>query len=355
MYIHKNERILIADDEEYISEILSSMLASAGYNCTTSTDGHDALAKLSKDNYALLLLDYKMPGISGEEVLLEVIKNYPETAVIMVTSTADVNTVIRMMKIGAYDYLIKPVDQDLLHISVNRALERRKLILENRNYQAHLEEKVREQTEKIRGNLLSSITSLAFALEAKDIYTSGHSQRVAGIGVIIAKVLELEADMRERIKIAGLVHDIGKIGIREEILNKNDDLTDEEFFHISSHSILGERIIKPVIEDETIALIVRHHHERYDGKGYPDGLKGEEIPLGARILAVADTYDAMTSNRPYRQALSHQIALTELEIKAGSQFDPDIVRAFMSTKDTDLSWIDNGKLVFGNLSQEKYL
>ncbi len=345
MSIPEAERILIVDDEEYIRDILSRMLKPAGYNCVTIPDGRSALSELSKSNYAMLLLDYKMPAISGEEVLQEVVMRYPETAVIMVTAIADVSTVIKLMKSGASDYLVKPVDRDVLLISVKRALEKRRLIKENREYQLHLEEKVREQTSKIRKNLMNSITSLVFALEAKDTYTSGHSQRVGSIAAVIAKELGLKEDKQEQIRFAGLVHDVGKIGIRELVLNKNKELTDEEYYHIASHSIIGERILKPVMEDETIPLMVRHHHERYDGKGYPDGLEGNHIPLGARILAVADTYDAMTSDRPYRKALSHQIAVKELESKARIQFDSKIVEAFSKMKEADLLYAGSDQLI----------
>jgi putative nucleotidyltransferase with HDIG domain len=324
--------ILVTDDEAYIRDILCRMLMSAGYSCSACADGSEALNKLAGESYALLLLDLKMPGRSGEEVLLEAAARYPETAVIMVTAIADVKTVIRLMKFGAYDYLVKPVDLDMLLLSVNRALEKRRLRLENHDYQLRLEDKVREQTAKIRGNLCNSITSLAFALEAKDEYTSGHSQRVAEIAAAIGRELELPGEAVEQIKFAGLVHDIGKIGTKETVLNKNNKLTQEEYDHISAHTLVGERILRPLMEDDIIPLMVRHHHERFDGWGYPDRLKAEEIPLGARILAVADAYDAMTSDRSYRPGVGYEAALIELGVEAGAQFDPEVVKAFKRIK-----------------------
>jgi putative two-component system response regulator len=339
------ERILIVDDEEFIRDILSRMLSAAGYNCTTRADGMSALSELSERKYDLVLQDYKMPVISGEQVLQEVVRRYPETAVVMVTAIADAATVIKLMKAGAADYLVKPVDRDVLLISIKRALEKRRLLKENREYQLHLEEKVKEQTARIRRSVMNSITSLVFALEAKDTYTSGHSQRVAGIAASIAGKLGLGPETQEQVRFAGLVHDIGKIGIKELVLNKDKELTDEEYYHIASHSTIGERILQPIMEDEVIPLMVRHHHERYDGKGYPDGLCGDKIPLGARILAIADTYDAMTSDRPYRKALNHQVALSELTLKAGIQFDAGIAKVFTEIQESDLLFAGSERLM----------
>jgi len=269
-----------------------------------------------------------MPGKSGIEVLQEITARYTDTGVIMITATADAETVIELMRMGAYDYMIKPVDINELSLRVRRALERRSLVIENEEYRLKLEEKVREQARKIHDSFVKSITSLAFALEARDSYTSGHSQRVSRLSRQIALKLGIDEVSAEKIEMAGLVHDIGKIGIKESILKKQEELTDEEYEHISTHSIIGERILRPAIDDKEILGIVRHHHEWYDGQGYPDGLSGEQIPLGARVLAVADMYDAMTSDRPYRKAVSNDIAISELRLKAEHQFDPVVVDAF---------------------------
>jgi putative two-component system response regulator len=236
--------------------------------------------------------------------------------------------VIKTMKMGACDYIIKPVSLSELPVRVRRALDRRRLILENKEYQLHLEDKVKEQTEKIHNAFLNSITSLAFALEARDKYTSGHSQRVSKIAMLVCRRLGLTREYTERVTLAGLVHDIGKIGIKESILMKKDRLSDDEYTHIKAHSVIGEHILRPAIDDEEILGIVRHHHERYNGTGYPDGLAGKNIPLGARILAVADIYDAMTSDRPYRQALQPRVAIAELKEQSGVAFDPRVVDAF---------------------------
>ena len=348
-------RILIADDEPVIRNILSRKLIGEGYECTEASDGTRALNELKTCTFDLVLLDINMPGKSGTDVLREMRAKYPDTAVIMITAISDVGTAIKSMKMGAHDYVIKPVDLKMLLVSVDRALDKRRLILENKSYQLHLEEKVEEQTREIRESFLNSIKSLAFALEAKDKYTSGHSQRVSEIATAIARELGVAQDYAEKMSLAGLVHDIGKIGLRESVLNKPGKISDEEYDHIKSHSETGERILSPIIQDKEILDMVRHHHERYDGNGYPDGLQAEQIPQGARILAVADayvdmsgnqagkevlsqgarilavadSYDAMTSDRPYREAMSPELAISELERGQEKQFDPIIVAAFI--------------------------
>jgi putative two-component system response regulator len=325
----KEEEILIVDDEETIRNLLRQALSGEGYHCEEADGAGQAMDRLKSRAVALVLLDIKMPGKWGTELLPELKASYPDTAVIMATAVTDIHIAIQCMKQGAYDYVTKPFNLDEVLLSVDRALERRRLELENRDYQQHLEQKVEEQANRIRASFLSAITALAYALEAKDKYTSGHSQRVAGISVAIAKELGMPKDIIDKIRLAGLVHDIGKIGVRESVLNKPGRLTDEEHQHIKSHCEIGEHILTPIVEDEEILKAVRHHHERYDGRGYPDGLSGEQIPLGARILAVADTYDAMTSERPYRKAMSAVTTYTEIERSKGTQFDPKVVDAFL--------------------------
>ena len=351
----RKAQVLIADDELSVRDILSRKLIEEGYKCILASDGNSALRKLNTLQFDLALLDITMPGKSGIDILKEIKVKYPDTAVIMITAIAEAETAIKAMKMGAYDYIIKPVDLNALIVSIDRALDKRRLILENQTYHFRLEEKVEEQTRKIREAFLNSIKSLAYALEAKDKYTSGHSQRVTEIAVAIAQEMGMPQDKIERIRLAGLVHDIGKIGVRESILNKLAKLTDEEYQQVMAHSAIGERILSPIIEDKEVLKMVRHHHERYDGFGYPDGLSAEQIPQGARILAVADAYtnlsgdpsikeklsqgarilavadayDAMTSDRPYRTAMNMETACAELERCKGSQFDPVIVAAFL--------------------------
>lgn len=332
---YKKARLLIVDDEPSVLDILSHRLGREGYRCTTSPGGEDALKKLARYRFHLVLCDIRMPGKSGMELLREMQVTYPDTGVIMVTAVADVQTAIKAMKMGAYDYIIKPFDLNMVVVSIDRALDKRRLILENRNYQLHLENEVEKQTEKVREGFLDAVKSLAYALEAKDEYTSGHSQRVTDVAVAIAQELCISEEDIERVRLAGLLHDIGKIGVRDSVLNKSGRLTDEEYQHIIAHCQLGEYILSPIIKDEEVLKMVRYHHERYDGNGYPDRLWGapqsgsEGIPQGARILAVADAYDAMTSDRPYRRAVSPEAACAELERCKGTQFDPLVIDALV--------------------------
>jgi len=325
-------RILIVDDEDAIRRLLHRKLSSEGFQCLEAGDAEQALGKLKNNTIDLVILDIKMPGKSGIELLPEIKASYSDTAVVMGTATTDINIAIHCMKHGAYDYITKPFNMDEVIISTGRALEKRRLELENKDYQQHLEDKVAEQAKKIRSSFLSAITSLAYALEAKDKYTSGHSQRVADFSMAIAKEMGLKQESIEKIKLAGLVHDIGKIGVMESVLNKPGRLTEEEYKHVQKHPEIGERILAPVANTDEILKLVRSHHERYDGTGYPDGLKGIQIPLCARILAIADAYEAMTSERPYREAMSDKEAQAKVERGAGSQFDPEVSDVFLKNK-----------------------
>jgi response regulator RpfG family c-di-GMP phosphodiesterase len=349
-------RFLIVDDDTLVVELLKHKLTSIGYICSAAYNGKDALEFMNRNEFEIVLLDIRMPGESGLETLEKIKNHFPGTAVIMITAQRDIETAVMAMKLGAYDYLTKPIDLTFLELSIKRALERRGLVLENLKYHVELEDRVEKQTQQIRQSFLNSITSLAFALEARDNYTSGHSQRVTAIATAIATEMDLDKSSIEKIGLAGMVHDIGKIGIKESILNKPGALTNEEYENIKKHCELGERILRPVIGDTEILKIVRHHHERYDGKGYPDGLSGKDIPGGARILqvadsldsivddlqkaeplsqgasivAVADAFDAITTNRPYRKASSTEEAISEMIKHKGKQFDPDVIDALLN-------------------------
>ncbi|MFC1956706.1 HD domain-containing phosphohydrolase [Chloroflexota bacterium] len=325
----KQGKVLITDDEIAIRRLLKRRLTSEGYECREAGSANGALDELQKNEAELVILDIKMPGKSGVQLLPEIRAGYPDAVVIMATAITDTSTAIRCMRLGAYDYINKPFDLDDVVLSVDKALEKRRLQMEVRDYQHNLEQKVEEQAKKIRNAFFNAITALAYALEAKDSYTSGHSQRVSEISAAIARELGLSQENTNKIELAGRVHDVGKIGVKESVLNKPSGLTDEEFQHIKYHPEAGERILAPIVEDEGILQIVRHHHERYDGNGYPDGFSGDQIPLGARILAVADSYDAMISERPYGGAMSVEKACAEIEWGRNSQFDPEVAGAFL--------------------------
>jgi len=321
--------ILVVDDEGTIREVLFRTLSDEGYECRMAANVDEAVQMIEDRPVDLILSDIMMPGRTGVDLLKQVMVDAPDTAVIMVTAVADTQTAIKAMKMGAYDYVTKPFNLVEVLMSVERALEKRALIISNREYREHLEQRVEEQTSQIRETFLGAVKALAQALEAKDPYTNGHSIRVTELSVTLAREMGLDQATVDKIRLAGQVHDIGKIGVPEAILHKAEKLTDEEFDQIKEHPSIGEKILIPVIKDHVVLDIVRCHHERYAGGGYPNGLKKDAIPLGARIMAVADAYDAMTSNRPYRSALSPDKAKAQLMANRGSQFDPEIADLFI--------------------------
>ncbi len=327
------DTILIVDDEKSIRKILFKTLNQNGYQCIEAVSAEDALEKLAETLVSLIILDIRMPGRSGLEVLPEIKSKYPDTAVVMATATTDTATAVEAMRRGAYDFISKPFNADELAFIVKRAIEKRRLELEVKEYRDHLEEKIIEQAGRIRGSFINTIRALVYALEAKDEYTSGHSQRVAEISAAIARELHLPQESIDKVVLAGLVHDIGKIGVQESILNKPSGLTEEEYMQVQKHPEMGEHIMGPVADDPEILTYIRHHHGYFNGCGYPDTLRGYQIPLGARILAVADAYEAMTSERPYRKAMSDEAACAELIRCKDTQFDPEVVDAFLRCKD----------------------
>jgi response regulator RpfG family c-di-GMP phosphodiesterase len=334
----ESTRVLVVDDETCIREIICRKLGGDGYTCDDAGDAETALTKLEQGSYGCVLSDINMPGMDGIELLRRVRQADEDVAVIMITGAPDLDGALEAMRLGAYDHLAKPLNLAHLSLTVERAIEQKRLVTENREYQRNLETMVQDRTnqlreanEELRRLFVGSIKALAQALEAKDEYTQGHSERVAEVSVGIARHLSLDEGEINDMWLAGLLHDIGKIGIQESVLNKPGKLTASEWELIQQHPVLAERILCPIDELTEVIKIVRHHHERYDGSGYPDGLSGSGIPLGARILSVADAYDALTSKRPYRDALSHEDAIAVFEESAGSQFDPVIVRAFLSS------------------------
>ena len=321
--------ILIVDDESSVREVLSRLLEEAGYGCRQAACVDDALKIMEDGGVEMVLSDIMMPGRSGVDLLGEVSRRWPDTAVIMLTAVADTQTAIQAMKMGASDYILKPFNIEQVRMSVERAFEKRNLVLANREYRQYLEQKLEEQTAELRETFLGAVQALAEALEAKDPYTNGHSRRVTEIAVTLASEMGMTPGQVAQVRLAGMVHDIGKIGVPEEILHKPGRLSNDEFLCIEEHSAIGERILKPIIRDDEVLAMVRYHHEKFTGGGYPEGIAGEQIPIGARLLAVADAFDAMTSSRPYRRALSVEVARQQLRDNSGTQFDPEVVDLFM--------------------------
>jgi response regulator RpfG family c-di-GMP phosphodiesterase len=327
--IASNLRCLVVDDEPRLRQALVRLMRGEGFTCLEAGSGLEALVVLEREPVGLVLSDMRMPGMDGAALLRELRARYPDVAVIMITAVAEVEVAVECLALGAMDYITKPFVFEEVRARVAQALEKQRLLSENREYQERLEERVREQAARLEKLFLVSIQSLAEALELKDPYTRGHSVRVSHYGVAIANTLGLEAEMVRQIELGGHLHDIGKIGVREAVLNKEGPLTQEEYEHIMTHPVLGWRILRPLLSDNPVALnIVRSHHERMDGKGIPDRLSGTDIPREARIITVADAFDAMMSRRPYRQGLTTRDALAELRRTSGTQFDPEAVAAF---------------------------
>jgi len=320
---------LIVDDEPRLRQVMVHLMRGDGFQCIEAGNGVEALQQLERYPASLVLSDLRMPKMDGFELLRQIRSLYPDVAVVMITAVADVEIAVNCLAIGAADYVIKPYQLEDVRARVAQALEKRRLILENRAYREGLEEQVAVQARRLEELFLASVQSLAEALELKDPYTRGHSVRVSHYSSVIARSMGLDGEMLRQIELGGHVHDIGKIGVRESVLNKADRLTADEYEHIMTHPLLGWRILAPLLGDTPNALnIVRSHHERYDGRGVPDGLKQSEIPLEARIAAAADALDAMTSDRPYRASeMSLEMAVAEIKRCSGTQFDPGVVEA----------------------------
>ena len=340
------ERILIVDDEAVIRRLLLLELSSRGYLCQEAGSAGEALAQLKSSPIELVLLDIKMPGKSGAELLPEIRASFPDTAVIMVTAIIDTHIAIQCMREGAYDYLTKPFNLDEVTLSVGRALERRRLEMENRDYQQHLEQKVAERTEelqrameKIKLASLDTVYRLSRAAEYRDEDTGAHIQRMSQYSAAIARRMGLDDETVEAILYASPMHDIGKIGIPDRILLKPGRLDPDEWEIMKQHTIIGASILEGS-DAEFIKLakvIALTHHERRDGSGYPKGLKGSKIPLAGRLTGIADVFDALISKRPYKDALSLEKSFSIIKKGRGSHFDPEVVDAFFAVKNEILS------------------
>lgn len=320
---------LVVDDEERVRDVVARVLVSEGFVCRQAGSASEAIGILEQEPFDLAVLDIQMPVIDGTQLLAEIRLRWPDTAVVMVTGVSDVKTAVTCLTHGAMDYVAKPFEIDEVRARVRQALEKRRLVRENRDYQSHLEVRVKQQAARIEELFVLGVHSLVQALEAKDHYTRGHSARVAIYAVGIARELGLDEATQQDIKLGGELHDIGKIGVRESVLLKPGSLNEEEYLHVMGHPVIGERILAPLLREHPQVLsVVRSHHERLDGAGLPDHLQGDAIPLAARLASVADAFDAITTGRPYMRMRQPEEALEELRRCAGWQFDKDCVEAF---------------------------
>ena len=326
--------LLVVDDEESIRNALRRFLAQQGYEVATAASGEEALAVLQRQRITGMLLDVNMPGISGVELVPQIMELDPTIALLMLTAVNDATSAALCMQRGAFDFLIKPIDLGHLGRAIHHALQRRHTQLEGQQINQWLKDEVAarvaerrlEQADQERISV-ATLEALVNALEAKDPYLRGHSARVADLSAMVAAQLGLTDEQIEAVRTGGRLHDIGKIGIREEILNKQGPLTEAEYDHVKQHVTVGSQILAPLLHLKDVIGFVRSHHERWDGNGYPDRLAGEAIPLGARIVGAVEIFDALTTARPYQEKMSSEVAVERMRSLVGTVIDPTVHQA----------------------------
>ena len=327
-------RILIVDDEVEITEILADLL-SEDYECLRAASAEEALARLTESEFELVISDITMPGMSGLDMIPHVKELSPDTVVVMISGMQTVESAIGALRLGAFDYLMKPFDLRQVEAVVKRALEHHDLVVAKQRYENHLEELVEQRTveldkalNSLEGAYRSTLKALTAALETRDLETHGHSERVVTYSLRLGREYGLSSVEMKALEFGSLLHDIGKIGVPDSILRKPAKLTEEEWVRMREHPLHGQQILRGIEFLEGAARVVAQHHEKWDGTGYPLGLRNEEIDINARIFAVADAFDAITSDRVYRRGKPYEAAAQELDDWAGRQFDPKVVEAF---------------------------
>ncbi len=319
--------ILIVDDEDQIRRMLKRMLTRQGYECTLCCDAKEARECLNEQRFELVLCDVNMPGESGIDLARHIDRQYEDTAIIMATGVDDPQVADAAIEIGIYGYIVKPLDMNEVLINIRNSLRRRELEIANRRYRGDLEKMVEERTASLRKAMGGIIRAMGLTVESRDPYTSGHQQRVAALSAAIAREMGLPREQILGIRLAGMIHDLGKIAVPAEILSKPTRLSEFEFAIIKTHPQVGYDILKGIEFPWPIAQMVHQHHERMDGSGYPEGLAGEAILLESRILSVADVVEAMASHRPYRPAVGLDQAMDEISRNGGRIYDAKAVKA----------------------------
>ena len=327
-------RILIVDDESEITEILADLLCET-YQCSKAGTAEQALMCLQNQEFELVISDITMPGMSGLDMIPHVKEISPNTVVVMISGMQTVESAIGALRLGAFDYLMKPFDLRQVEAGVKRALEHHELIVAKQRYENHLEELVEQRTAELDRALdsledayRSTLRALTAALETRDSETHGHSERVVSYSLRLGREYGLNRDEMKALEFGSLLHDIGKIGVPDLILRKPGKLTDEEWVRMKEHPLHGQQILRGIEFLKGAARVVAQHHEKWDGSGYPLGLRQLDIDVCARIFSVADAFDAITSDRVYRRGKSYEAAAEELDEWAGRQFDPKVVEAF---------------------------
>jgi putative two-component system response regulator len=327
--------LLLVDDDEAVRVALAAVLKSFGYAVETADSGEAALAALARSRFSLLLSDIRMPGLDGVEVIRVALDVDPDLGIIMVTAAVDAGTATAALTAGAWDYLMKPVEPSILRAAVQRGLRRRQATLRRTRHAIDREVAARTaaiEHERIalRGVTVNTVESLLKAMEARDPYLMGHSQRMAMLAADVAGALGLDAESIEQVRLAARLADIGKIGLRTDVMNKPGRLTPEEFDHVQDHVRLGVEILSPLSHLGVVLDYVRDHHEHYDGTGYPRAVAGDAISIGGRILAAADAFVALTSRRAYREPMTPIDAIDHLRESAGSLLDWSVYAALRS-------------------------
>ena len=326
--------VLVVDDEELIRNALRKFLLKEGYEVLTAETGEEGLELLRRHKVTALLLDVHLPGISGIDLVPRIMELEPDLAVLMLTAVDDATTAALCMQRGAMDYLTKPIDLDRLIRAIRRAIDQRHTRINEQEINRWLKEEVARRTAELeleRANLqritVATLEALVNALEAKEPYLRGHSARVADLSALVAAQMGRPDEEIEVVRNAGRLHDIGKIGIREQVLSKQGPLTDAEFEHVKQHVIIGSQILSPLVHLKEIIGNVRSHHERWDGSGYPDQLHGQAIPLGARIIGAVEIFDALTTTRPYQEKMPAEVAVQRMRDLVGTVLDPQVYTA----------------------------
>jgi putative two-component system response regulator len=327
-------RLLIVDDEPEVRGVLHDLLRGA-YQCVEAPSAEEALAQLRDHDFELVISDITMSGMSGLEMIPHVKTVSPDTVIVMISGMQTIESAINALRLGAFDYLMKPFDLRQAEAAVARALEYHELVVAKKRYETRLEELVEQRTAELDQALDSleqayrtTLQALTAALETRDAETHGHSERVVTFSLRLGREYGLSASNMKALEFGSLLHDIGKIGVPDAILRKPAKLTDEEWERMREHPVHGQQILRGIKFLEGAAKVVGQHHEKWDGSGYPLGLKAEDIDICARIFSVADAFDAITSNRVYRQGRPYEAAAQELDKWAGRQFDPKVVEAF---------------------------
>ena len=326
--------VLIVDDEQPLREGLARYFRGRGYTVDVAADGTEAIAALERDHFAVLLCDILMPGIDGIEVAKRAVAGDSNLAIVMLTAVNNAQTATAAHQAGACEYLLKPMELDELGRAVDRALRKRELLMDQRRIEQMIRDEVGQRTAELerekatlREMSVGVVESLVTAMEAKEPYYRGQSGRVADLAAAIATELGLPSHTVEQVRLAGRLRDVGRIGVREAVLNKAGTLTDEELEHIREHLLIGVEILAPLEHLGPVITFVQDHHERWDGAGYPRRLEGAEISIGGRILAAADAFNALTSLRPHREPITPERAAVFMEALAGTLLDPEVYQA----------------------------